>query len=396
VRIMGVRKALTGNYAISYAVKLVKPDVIAAYPITPQTSIVEKLSEMIESGELDATMIRVESEHSALAACFGAAVAGARVFTATSSQGLLYMHEVVHWASRTRTPMVMAIVSRTINAPWNIWPDHSDFMDQRDAGWVMSYAMDNQEALDLTIQAFKISEDPDVYLPVMVGIEGFILGHTTMPVDIPDEKLVREWLGPRRQGYVIDGSTQLALGGLTPPEETEDIFYGIHEAMNKAKEVIRRVNNEYNKLFGRQYAGMVECYSCSDAKYIAVSMGAWSGDLIEAVWRLRDEGYPVGALRIRYYRPFPVEDIWEVVKGVKGVIVYDRSISFGAYGPIFTDLVAGLATQTRSLPHVANIVAGIAGVNVTVDNFYETTKGFIEKIERGESHPGFKWVKFRR
>ncbi|ACL11513.1 Pyruvate:ferredoxin oxidoreductase and related 2-oxoacid:ferredoxin oxidoreductases, alpha subunit [Desulfurococcus amylolyticus 1221n] len=393
---MGMKKALTGNYAVSYAVKLARPDVIAAYPITPQTSIVEKLSEMIENGELDSVMIRVESEHSALAACFGAAVAGARVFTATSSQGLLYMHEVVHWASRARIPMVMAIVSRTINAPWNIWPDHSDFMDQRDAGWVMSYAMDNQEALDLVLQAFKISEDPSVYLPVMVGLEGFILGHTTMPVDIPDESMVREWLGPRRQGYIIDGSTPLAVGGLTMPEDTEYIFYGIQEAMNEAKKVIKEVTNEYNKLFGRKYSGLIECFHCSDAKYITISIGAWSGDLMEAVEKLRNEGYPIGSIRIRYYRPFPMEDIWEVIRSSKGVLVYDRSISFGSYGPIFTDLAGGLLTYTRNPPYVSNIVAGIAGVNVTAEDFYKLTKEFIDEVEKNGQPPGFKWVMIRR
>jgi len=393
---VGMKKALTGNYAVSYAVKLARPDVIAAYPITPQTSIVEKLSEMIENGELDSVMIRVESEHSALAACFGAAVAGARVFTATSSQGLLYMHEVVHWASRARIPMVMAIVSRTINAPWNIWPDHSDFMDQRDAGWVMSYAMDNQEALDLVLQAFKISEDPSVYLPVMVGLEGFILGHTTMPVDIPDESMVREWLGPRRQGYIIDGSTPLAVGGLTMPEDTEYIFYGIQEAMNEAKKVIKEVTNEYNKLFGRKYSGLIECFHCSDAKYITISIGAWSGDLMEAVEKLRSEGYPIGSIRIRYYRPFPMEDIWEVIRSSKGVLVYDRSISFGSYGPIFTDLAGGLLTYTRNPPYVSNIVAGIAGVNVTAEDFYKLTKEFIDEVEKNGQPPGFKWVMIRR
>nr|WP_233418078.1 pyruvate ferredoxin oxidoreductase [Desulfurococcus amylolyticus] len=391
-----MKKALTGNYAVSYAVKLARPDVIAAYPITPQTSIVEKLSEMIENGELDSVMIRVESEHSALAACFGAAVAGARVFTATSSQGLLYMHEVVHWASRARIPMVMAIVSRTINTPWNIWPDHSDFMDQRDAGWVMSYAMDNQEALDLVLQAFKISEDPSVYLPVMVGLEGFILGHTTMPVDIPDESMVREWLGPRRQGYIIDGGTPLAVGGLTMPEDTENIFYGIQEAMNEAKKVIKEVTNEYNKLFGRKYSGLIECFHCSDAKYITISMGAWSGDLMEAVEKLHSEGYPIGLIRIRYYRPFPIEDIWEVIRSSKGVLVYDRSISFGSYGPIFTDLAGGLLTYTRNPPYVSNIVAGIAGVNVTAEDFYKLTKEFIDEVEKNGQPPGFKWVMIRR
>lgn len=394
---MGVRLALTGNHAIAYAVKLAKPDVIAAYPITPQTPIVEKISEMVETGELKAKMIRVESEHSALAACFGAAAAGARTFTATSSQGLLYMHEFVHWVSRARLPVVMAIVSRTINTPWNIWPDHSDFVDQRDAGWIMSYAMDNQEALDLTLQAFKISEDPRVYLPVMVGIEGFIISHTAMPVDIPDEVSISNWLGERRQPYVIDGSKSLALGGLTFPEETEDMFYYIQEAMEAAKKVIKEVDEEYSRITGRRYGGLISCIKCSDAKYIAVSMGAWSGDLIESIYKLRDEGYPVGALRVRYYRPFPIEDIWEIVRAVKGVIVFDRAISFGAWGQIYTDLVAGLSLYTSKLPILSNIVAGIAGVNVTSEDFHKLVKSFIDRAEEGELiHGVFNWIKIRR
>jgi pyruvate ferredoxin oxidoreductase alpha subunit len=394
---MGLRVALTGNHAVAYAVKLADPDVIAAYPITPQTSIVEKLAELIDKGELRARMIRVESEHSALAACFGAAVAGARTFTATSSQGLLYMHEFVHWVSRARIPVVMAIVSRTINTPWNIWPDHSDFVDQRDAGWVMSYAMDSQEAFDLTLQAFKVSEDPSVYLPVMVGLEGFIIGHTAMPVEIPDENIVKEWLGERRQPYVIDGSEPLGLGGLTFPEDTEDMFYHIQEAMNNAKNVIKKVDEEYGKLFGRKYGGLVSCYNCIDAKYIAISMGAWSGDLVEAVDKLREEGYPVGALRIRYYRPFPAEDIWEIVRNAKGIVVFDRAISFGAWGQIYTDLVAGFSLYTNKLPQMANIVAGIAGVNVISEDFYGILKSFIDKSESGALERNyFAWIKVRR
>ena len=394
---MGMRLALTGNHAIAYAVKLAKPEVIAAYPITPQTPIVEKLAEMVEHGELNARMIRVESEHAALAACFGAAIAGARAFTATSSQGLLYMHEFVHWVSRVRIPLVMAIVSRTINAPWNIWPDHSDFVDQRDAGWVMAYAMDNQEAFDLTLQAFKISEDPAVYLPVMVGIEGFIIGHTAMPVDIPSGELVDQWLGERRQPYAIDGTEPLGLGGLSYPEDTEDMFYGIQEAMENAKRVIKEVDIEFGKLFGREYGGLIACYECTDAKYVAVSMGAWSGDLIEAIHKLRAEGYKVGVLRIRFYRPFPIEDIWERVRSVRGIVVFDRSISFGAWGQIYTDLVTGLSLHTRSLPYMANIVAGIAGVNVTAEDFYYMVKSFIDGVEAGVLEKNiFRWEKIRR
>ncbi|MCC6034336.1 MAG: pyruvate ferredoxin oxidoreductase [Desulfurococcaceae archaeon] len=393
---MSKKIALTGNYAIAYAVKLAKPDVIAAYPITPQSPIVEKLAEMIESGELKASMIRVESEHSALAACFGAAVAGARVFTATSSQGLLYMHEVVHWASRARIPMVMAVVSRTINTPWNIWPDHSDFVDQRDTGWIMAYAMDNQEAFDLTLQAFKISEDPSVYLPVMVGIEGFILSHTAMPVEIPDEKLVDDWLGERTQPYVIDGLEPKGLGPLTLPEDTEDIFYGIQLAMENSKRVIKSVDSEYGKLFGREYGGLISCYYCNNAKYIAIALGSWTGDLIEAVNTLREEGYPIGVIRVRFYRPFPREDLWEVLRGAKGVFVFDRAISFGAWGPLFTDLVAGLIQYTNKLPIIVNIVAGIAGVHVSAEDFHNMLLSLINRVESGLEHGYFDWVRIRR
>ncbi len=388
---MGKLVALTGNYAVAYAAKYARVDIIAAYPITPQTSIVEKLAELIESGELDAIMIRVESEHSALAATFGAAIAGARAFTATSSQGLLYMHEFVHWISRARIPAVMAIVTRALAPPWNIWPDHSDFMDQRDAGWIMGFAMDNQEVFDLTLQAFKISEDPRVYLPVMIGLEGFILGHTTMPVELPDQEVVDQWLGPRRQEYIIDGKEPLALGNLAWPEDTEEMFMEIQKAMNNAKKVIKEVDEEYGKLFGRKYGGLIQCINCEDAKYFAVSMGAWSGDLIEAVNKLREDGYPIGVIRIRFCRPFPYEDIWEKVKNSKGILVFDRSISYGAWGPLFTDLITGLYHYTNNLPIISNVVAGIGGVNITYNDFTKLLTSFIETVEKGDKPPVFTW-----
>ncbi len=388
---MGKVVPITGNYAVAYAAKMARVQVVAAYPITPQTSIVEKLAEFIESGELDAVMIRVESEHSALAATFGAALAGARAFTATSSHGLLYMHEWVHWTSRARVPVVMAIVTRTIGTPWNIWPDHSDFMDQRDTGWILGFGMDNQEVFDLTVQAFKISEDPRVYLPVMIGLEGFILGHTTMPVELPDQKELDDWLGPRRQGYVIDGREPLAIGNLAWPEDTEEMFMDIQKAMEEAKQVIKEVDESYGKLTGRRYGGLIQCVGCNNAKYIAMAMGAWAGDLIEAVQKLRDEGYPVGVVRIRFVRPFPIEDLWKIINGVKGVIVFDRAISFGAWGQIYTDLVAGLAQYTRNLPVISNVVAGVGGVNVTHTDFYKLVKNFIDIVEKGEQQPVFTW-----
>ncbi len=384
-------KVLTGNYAVALAAKMARVDVVAAYPITPQTSIVEKLAEYIDKGELDAEMIRVESEHSALAATFGAAIAGARAFTATSSQGLLYMHEWVHWTSRARIPVVMAIVTRAIAPPWNIWPDHSDFLDQRDAGWILGFGMDNQEVFDLLIQAFKISEDPRVYLPVMIGLEGFILGHTSMPVEVPEQSLVDEWLGPRRQGYVIDGKEPLALGNLAWPEDTEEMFMDIQRAMEEAKKVIKEVDESYGKVFGRKYGGLINCYKCSDARFHVVSMGAWSGDIMEAINLLREEGYPVGLIRIRFVRPFPDEEIYSIAGNSKGIIVFDRAISFGSMGPIYLDLVGGMLKYTRRLPYIRNVVAGIGGVNVTYEEFYNIIRNTIDSLEKGIEPPVFTW-----
>ncbi|MEM4431384.1 MAG: transketolase C-terminal domain-containing protein [Desulfurococcaceae archaeon] len=389
---MGLKLVLTGNHALAYAAKVARAEVIAAYPITPQSPVVEKISELIEAGIMDAKLINVESEHSALAACFGAAVAGTRVFTATSSQGLLYMYEWIHWASRARIPMVLGVVSRTINTPWNIWPDHSDFVVNRDTGWIMGYAMDNQEAFDMTLQCFKISEDPRVFLPCMVGIEGFILSHASMPVEIPDQDAVDSWLGPRRQPYVIDGSEPFALGGLSMPLETEEVFVGIQLAMKEAVNVIREVDKEYGKISGRSYGGLIQCLYCEDADYHAVSMGAWSGDLIEAVEELRREGYKIGVVRIRFMRPWPEEDLFKVLRGSKGILVYDRALSFGAYGVLFTDLVTGLALRNTDLPPIWNIVAGIGGVDITSSDFYRLTKEFVENVERGDTRIKHYWI----
>jgi len=283
-----VVKTLTGNYAVAYAVKLARVNVVSAYPITPQTTIVEKLSEMIEKGELNAKMIRVESEHSALAAVYGAASAGARAFTATSSHGLLYMHEVVWWVAGSRIPLVMAVVTRAIGPPWNIHVDHQDVMDQRDTGWLIAVAQENQEVFDLTLQAFRISEDPRVYLPMIVALDGFILSHTTAPVDVPEQELVDSWLPPRRQPYVIAPETNVVMGNIAPDDEYFMMRYSIQEAMEAAKRVAEEVDLEYGKVFGRRYGGLIDCYKCNDADYLVVITGSWSGEAKLAVDRLRE------------------------------------------------------------------------------------------------------------
>ncbi len=384
-------KVLTGNYTVALAAKMARVQVIAAYPITPQTSIIEKLSEYVEKGELEAEVIRVESEHSALAAAFGAAIAGARAFTATSSQGLLYMQEMVHWVSRARIPLVMAIVSRAIAPPWNIWPDHADFMNQRDTGWIMCFGMDNQEVFDLVIQAFKISEDPRVYLPVMVGLEGFILGHTTMPVEVPEQRDVDEWLGPRTQPYVTDGSKAFSLGQATWPEDTEEMYMDIQKAMDKARSVIKEVDESYGRRFGRSYGGLVSKYKCSDAKYHVISMGAWSGDLMDAIDELRSQGYPVGLLRIRFVRPFPREEVYETISSSKGVVVFDRAVSFGSAGPLYLDVASSVLMHSRRAPYIKNVIAGMGGVNVTYREFAEIIKKMIDQLEGGSTPPVLEW-----
>lgn len=372
---------LTGNHAVAWAVKRARVKVIAAYPITPQTTIVEKLSEMVEKGELDAKMIRVESEHSALAAVYGAAIGGARAFTATSSHGLLYMHEVLWWVSGSRIPLVMAVVTRAIGPPWNIWTDHSDIWGQRDTGWIIAMAEDNQEVFDLTLQAFRITEDENVNLPMIVGLDAFILSHTTAPVDVLEQEDVDRWLPPRRQLYVIDPEHRFSMGNIATPKDYMMLRFDIEKAMNNARRVIREVDKEYGKYFGRSYGGLVECYKCSDAKYLIVLMGAWAGDAKEAVDRLRDEGIPVGVLRIRYIRPFPVEEVIEYAKPMKGVLVMDRSVSFGSSGPLFAEVSSALS-ETGKPPAMKGVLAGIGGVDIGYKDVMDIVKNFVDEVEQ--------------
>ncbi|MGC8557293.1 MAG: pyruvate ferredoxin oxidoreductase [Fervidicoccus sp.] len=385
------KKVLSGNHSVAYGVKLSKASVISAYPITPQTAIIEKLSEFVERGELKARIIKVESEHSALAATFGAALGGARAFTATSSHGLLYMHEWLHWVSRSRIPVVMAIVTRTIGLPWNIWPDHSDYMDQRDTGWIMTFGMDNQEVLDLTLQAFKLSEDPDIYLPVIVGLEGFVLGGTYMPVLLPDEREAEDFVGERAQPYTIDPKNPIAIGNMTLPEGTEEMFMDMQKSMMNVYKKAKEIDSEYGKIFGRSYGGLTACYKCEDAKYMIVTMGAWSGDAIEAVNVLRSEGYPVGLLRVRYFRPMPTEDYKKYLFNSKMTIVFDRSISYGSTGSIYQDVISSLHLASSKINVVHNVIAGIGGVDMTLKDFYEIFRSFLKQYESGDESNKVVW-----
>lgn len=375
------RKVLIGNHAVAEAVKLARVDVVAAYPITPQTIIVERIAEMVERGELKAKYIRVESEHSALAAVYGAVAGGARAFTATSSHGLLYMYEMLWWVAYSKLPLVMAVVTRVIGPPWNIHSDHQDLLSVRDSGWLIALAENVQEAFDLTLQAFRITEDKRVLQPMIVGLDAFTLSHTAEPLDIPDQETVDAWLPPREPlPFVLEPGKPFAVGNLGPDEVTMELRWYVWRSMERAKQVIKEVDREYaSKVGGREYGGLVERYRLDNAKYVAILWGAWSGDAKEAIDSLRDEGYPVGLLRIRFARPFPREELLEVASSAKAAIVVDRAVSMGLAG-IFGIEVSSVL---RGRIPVKNVVAGLGGVDTSFRDFYSIFKQFIEEYEKG-------------
>lgn len=351
---------LTGNYAVSYGVKLSGVQVIAAYPITPQTQIAEKLSEMCAKGEMNARYINVESEHSAMAACIGASATGARAFTATSSHGLAYMHELLHWASRARLPIVMANVNRAMGPGWNIWVDQNDSLSQRDTGWMQVYCKDNQEVLDSIIMSFKISEK--VQLPTMVNLDAFVLSHTSEPVEIPEIEQVKAFLPPYSPEIKLDTDDPRTFGTLAGPDVYSEFQYKMQKSMENAETVIADTCKEFERLFGRSY-GMVESYKLDDAKDVIISTSTMAETASIAVDSLRKEGKKVGVLRIRYLRPFPVKELYELVKGKKRAIVLDRNISFGAQG-IFCQEVRAAVYGRAEIPEVYGYILGLGGRDV--------------------------------
>ncbi|MEM1680102.1 MAG: transketolase C-terminal domain-containing protein [Sulfolobales archaeon] len=389
---MIVIKVLTGNQAVAEAVRLSDVDLITAYPITPQTTIVERLSEFVDLKLIRGRLIRVESEFSALAAAYGAALCGARVFTATSSHGLLFMHEMLWWVAGSRIPMVLAVVTRAIGPPWNIWNEHTDFMDQRDCGWLMALAENNQEILDTIIQLYRITEDEAVYLPGILGFDGFLLSHTSEPVDVPDDDLVKSFLKPRSQPYNMCLDDILTMGNLASAKDAAMMRYDMQLSMENAKEVIKKVDREYEKLTGRSYGGLTECYRCDDSKYLIVAMGGWVGTMKDVCDELRDYGYDVGLLKIRFFRPFPDEDVVKAVSSVRGVLVFDRSISLGSLGHLHTEVLAR-AYRLNSRAVVKGVVAGLAGVDVGPNDVREAVLKFIEEVEeRGYVENISEWI----
>lgn len=353
---------IEGTHAASYAAKSARVQVISAYPITPQTAVVEELSEMCASGELNAKFIKVESEHSAMACCIGAAATGARSFTATSSQGLALMHELLHWAAAARLPIVMANVNRAMAPPWSIYVDHNDSLSQRDTGWMQVYCESNQEVYDTVLQAFKVAEQ--VLLPCMINLDAFFLSHTTEPVAIAKQELVDQFLPPLVLPYKLDINDPHAFGGLVRPDTYMEYRFKMHEAMDRGRDLFDLVDDEFKERFGRSYGGLVEKYRCEDADIVLIVAGTAASTSRIVVDTYRDKGVRLGLLRMRVFRPFPIDEVRDLAKRVRKIAVIDRDISFGGAGIFFTEVKAAVYNE-RYKPPIFGFIAGLGGRDMT-------------------------------
>lgn len=387
------RVGIEGSEAVALAAKLADVDVIAAYPITPQTHIVETLSRYVADGELDAEFMNVESEHTALSACVGAAAIGSRVFTATASQGLALMHEILYIASGYRLPIVMAVANRALSAPLSIWCDHSDSMAERDSGWIQFYVESSQEAFDTTLQAFKISEDKRVLLPVMVCLDGFILSHVIEAVDVLDKEAVAKFLPKFSPKYVLDPNRPITMGAWTSPEFYLEFKKQQEEALREAKKCIAEVNEQYGRLFGRKYGnGFIETVQIEDADVVFVTLGSMTGVARVAVNKLRDNGMRVGLVRIRSFRPFPAEEIREAVKTAKVIAVASRDISLGSFGGAALSEVRSALYESNKKPHVVGYVLGLGGRDIKVEDFLTIAKKSYEVLRRDRVEKDFDFI----
>lgn len=369
---MACRMFLSGDEACAEGVRLARPHVVSAYPITPQTVVVERLSEMVERGDLNAEYVHVESEHSALCCAMGASCTGARTFTATSSQGLLYMAEVLSYAAGGRFPIVMMNANRATALPWNIYGDQRDSLALLDHGWIQAYVLDNQEALDMMLMAYAIAEDPRVSTPFMVNLDGFAITHTYETVEIPTQEQADEFLPPYVTSNRFDFENPVNMGYSAGPEYNRYYKYCAHKAMEAAPAVIAEVEDRFEAVFGRRYPGMVEAYRCDDADYVLVTLGSIAGLARSVVDARRAEGQKVGLLRIRYMRPFPYEQIAHALEGVKAFGVLEKDISFGAEGTVYTNVNSALQRAGLVLPSL-NFVGGLGGDDISeadIDGMY--------------------------
>lgn len=394
---------LTGNHAVAYAVKACDVDVISAYPITPQSPVVEKLIHFVDDGELDSQFVTVESEHSAITVCISASAVGARVFTASCANGLGLMHEMLHWAAGSRLPLVMAIPNRAMAAPWSILNDQQDSISQRDTGWLQIYCRNNQEVYDSIIQAYRIAEE--IMAPVMVCYDGYILSHTMMPVEMIEEKQVHDYLPSYKPHTILDPEQPMNINPVTlaePRENAEgdlcpgymDLRHGLQEAHLEALDTVPRAGREFASRFGREY-GLLDTYRLDGAELVIVSMGSLASEAQDAVDILRDEGLAVGILHVRLYRPFPAKEVTRTLaeSGCRGIAVMEKNISYGYEGALATDLKAALFDYGPSL-FAHSYIMGLGGRNISTEDVVETARKSWRylNIPEGSQRKETEWI----
>lgn len=384
---MGKIKVLTGNYSASEAAALCRPDLVAAYPITPQSSVVEYLSSMVHNGKIDANLVQVESEHSAMSVVQGAAAGGGRVFTATSAQGLALMYEPYFRMSTLRLPMVMALATREMTSPETVWSGQQDAMSVRDAGWIQVYCDDNQEIVDMVIQGYKIAENPKVLLPVNVCYDGFYSSHLTEGVDLPFQEEVDAFLPPVSFNHaVLDPENPFALDPLTPGPLMMKYRKSHLDAMERALDVIDEVDKEFGDAFGRYYGGAISEYKTEDADVVIVTIAGMTGTGMDAVDIAREQGIKAGLIKLRFTRPFPAKRIAKALSGKKAFAVIDRSVCFGwSQGPMHMEVKAALCDVDNQFCHFSAI-GGLGGADISIDMMLST----IRKLDEQKNEPGEK------
>ncbi len=369
-------KQIEGSHAVAHVVAQCRPNVISAYPITPQTHIVEELADIVGAGQLDAEFVNVESEFSAASVVLGASAAGARAYTATTSQGLLLMSEVIYCIAGMRLPIVLTCANRAISAPLSIWNDQQDSMAVRDAGWIQLHAEDNQEASDLHIQAFKIAEQ--TFLPVMVCMDGFILTHAYEPVDIPEQKEVDDFLPTFKPKHIVDPRWPRGIGLFADPRFYMETRYILHRALEKSEETIKEVSSEFAKAFGRESGGFIKTYKLEEADVVVISMGSVVGTIKELIDQLEEEGKKVGLLQICSYRPFPRKEVYNALKDKMNIVVLEKCISLGRGGILASDIRWSFPRAEKKDRNISSFVAGLGGRNISIDDL----RYMVEKVEK--------------
>lgn len=386
---------LNGNHAAAWALKHSRVGVISAYPITPQSPVVEKVSQFIAQGEFDARFLMVESEHSAAAACVAASATGSRVATATASHGLELMYEMLPWASGNRLPIVINLATRALGGPWSVWTDHQDFMTIRDVGWIQLFCEDNQEIYDTNIQAFKIAEDPRVFIPTIVGYDGYILSHTLMPMKLEKQEDIDDFLPPIEHHLNLSDVSQVkGVSPVTTPHTVHraegnapgyyEFRYSLQKALENSIPIIQDVHGEYAKKFGRSYGnGLFKTIQVEDAEIVIFAMGSVAAQSRNVVKQLREEGVKIGLVSLRLFRPFPAKQLRELLKDIKTIVVFDRDIGYGYEGVLSYELKSALYAVPNP-PFVKGFIVGLGGRDITTSQLGDGVNKALEYAKKGE------------